>query len=353
MDCLWFLVGSCGSCGAQGMVVMSGQTPSLTSCRQHPRTYVNMWIPWSHQRKKYLWVFFLNSFSHSPSANSLFSPQLEGALIRQQLYNCARNEPDTVQQATLRGEDIIWCHGHKALDYSDTEKTGPPSKKKIRAKYKQLEKTMPKLIWRRSRHTGSKVDWRMSPDLRLAELLPMNYEVWYSCVTTSVCIIGTLALWSTSQNKWSSLWWRSAVIIPERGAYYWTGTQLWDHSTQSSPQQMRLWAVSPTQRRWVLGQIWSQSDSWRRWSVGKNHSRAKSSSDMARTWPCTSSSHMVRPVLVESFKLKDIREGIEKKKNENLYPTIKPMNDQSSRWFLLWPCPLWLKNLTHTKISTR
>ena len=79
----------------------------------------------------FMGVFYLLFFSHSPSVNSLFSPQLEGALIRQQLYNCARNKSDTVQQATLRGEDIIWCHGHKAWDYSGQRRLGRHQKGKL------------------------------------------------------------------------------------------------------------------------------------------------------------------------------------------------------------------------------
>ena len=57
----------------------------------------------------------------------------EEAVVRQKPYNCAQNEPDTVQQATLRGEHVIWCHGHKTFENSDTQKTGPPSKNEIAA----------------------------------------------------------------------------------------------------------------------------------------------------------------------------------------------------------------------------
>ena len=66
----------------------------------------------------------------------------EEAVVRHKKYNSARNKPDTVKQATMRGEHAIWCHGHKTFEYSDTQKTGPPSKNEIAAMYSQLEETM-------------------------------------------------------------------------------------------------------------------------------------------------------------------------------------------------------------------
>ena len=71
-------------------------------------------------------------------------PSYEGALVRQKPYNCSHNEPDTVQQASGRGEDVIWCHGHKEWEYSDMDKTGAPSKDEIKAQYRQLEQTKSK-----------------------------------------------------------------------------------------------------------------------------------------------------------------------------------------------------------------
>ena len=68
----------------------------------------------------------------------------EGALVQEKSYNCAQNEPDTVQQVTMRDEHVIWCHGHKEFEYSDTQKTGPPLKNEIIALYRQLEETMMK-----------------------------------------------------------------------------------------------------------------------------------------------------------------------------------------------------------------
>ena len=137
------------------MEVTSKERIQPKDCAQHePETLQRahcrgLWLMWCPAHGSYQWA---DSFTDvlPPTPKEIqrhvdsMKPSYKGALVRQKPYNCARNEPDTVQQPTTRDEHIIWCHGHKVWEYSDTEKTGPPSKKEIGPKYKQLEETIPK-----------------------------------------------------------------------------------------------------------------------------------------------------------------------------------------------------------------